>query len=106
MSGGSPLHELGPLATIPLGEGRVFRVGGEEVAVFRARNGQVFATQASCPHRSGPLADGLLGDDCVVCPLHGYAFDLQTGEARSGECRRLSTYQVHVEGGRLSIEAP
>ena len=89
-------YNLGSIQRIPLGEGRVFRVQDIEVAIFRVRNGQVFATQALCPHRAGPLADGLLGSGKVVCPLHGYVFELATGQPVENACPQLRTYPVNL----------
>jgi nitrite reductase (NADH) small subunit len=107
MSLAATRHPLGPIDTIPLGEGRVFRVDGRDVAVFRCRSGAVYATSAVCPHRGGPLADGLVGDHSVICPLHGFAFDLRTGEAPGRECGHLVTHQVVVTpGGQLTLELP
>jgi nitrite reductase (NADH) small subunit len=88
---------LGPLSLIPAGEGRNFEVAGERIAVFHTRAGQVFATQAACPHKNGPLADGLVGGHTVICPLHSWEFDLSTGEAIMGSCA-LKTYLVSVNG--------
>ena len=100
----SPAGELGPSALIPRGEGRVFEVGSRRVAVFRARDGELFATQADCPHRGGPLADGLFGDGRLVCPLHGLQFDLRTGEAVRHDCLPLLTYMVsETEDGRILL---
>jgi nitrite reductase (NADH) small subunit len=79
-------HRLGPVGQIPVGEGRTFRVGQCEVAVFRLRGGGVAATQAECPHRGGPLADGIVGLDAVVCPLHAWRFSLPSGAAEVGDC--------------------
>ena len=70
---------LGPLDQIPVGEGRAFAVDGEQVAVFRLRNGAVHAVSAVCPHRGGPIADGQIDDAVVLCPLHLNAFELATG---------------------------
>lgn len=98
--------KLGPIDFIPPGEGRNFSVGGEAVAVFRTRAGQVFATQAACPHKGGPLADGLVGGSTLICPLHSWKFNLETGGALMGECG-LKTYPVRVdENGQivLSVE--
>jgi nitrite reductase (NADH) small subunit len=67
------------LEDIPVGEGRALAVGAEQVAVFRLRDGSLRALAAVCPHRGGPLADGLLDQRVVVCPLHGFSYDLQTG---------------------------
>jgi nitrite reductase (NADH) small subunit len=87
---------LCPAEAIPLGEGRTFDVQGERVAVFRGRSGGVFAVQAACPHRGGPLADGLLGGSTLICPLHAWKFDLSTGDALFGDCG-LKTYPVSVD---------
>ena len=89
-------YTLGPLAQIPIGEGRVFDIGGLRVAVFHARSGTVYATQASCPHRSGPLADGLMGGSTLVCPLHAWKFDLATGAALFGDCG-IITYPARLD---------
>ena len=97
-------HALGPIDQIPLGEARVFRVGGRDIAVFRCRTGDVFATSAECPHRGGPLADGLTGKHSVICPLHGFLFDLRTGEAPGRDCARLVTHRVTLLAGALTVE--
>jgi nitrite reductase (NADH) small subunit len=56
------------------------------MAIFHLRSGEVFATQAVCPHRGGPLADGLVGAGTVICPLHSWKFDLKSGEPLLGSC--------------------
>ena len=93
---------IGPLDAIPLGEGRTYSVRGEDVAVFRARSGQLFAVQAACPHRGGPLADGLLGGTTLICPLHAWKFDLKTGQALYGDCG-LKTFSVSVDASEQII---
>jgi nitrite reductase (NADH) small subunit len=99
--------KLGPVSAIPLGEGRAFQVNAEQIAVFRTRAGQVFATQAHCPHRGGPLADGLVGGSVVICPLHARKFDLETGEAlvsAGQEACPLKTYAARVDAeGRILL---
>lgn len=87
--------KLGPVSDIPVGEGRVYAVNDDKVAVFRARNGNVYAVQAQCPHKGGPLADGLLGGTTLICPLHAWKFDLTTGHALTGGCS-LKTYSVSL----------
>ena len=94
--------DLGHVDRIPLGEGRTFRVGDREIAVFRTRAG-IFAVDAACSHRAGRLADGLVGDGKVICPLHGMKFALATGQPVGHECPALATYRttltatMHVE---------
>ena len=94
---------LGAVSQIPFGEGRVFQIGEEPVAVFHLRSGAVYAVQAQCPHRSGPLIDGLVGGTTVVCPLHAWKFDLTTGKALFGTCD-IHTYPVTLsERGEILL---
>jgi nitrite reductase (NADH) small subunit len=92
------------VSSIPLGEGRTFEVGALRIAVFRTRQGEVFATQAECPHRGGPLADGILGGSTLVCPLHSWKFDLATGQRQNGQCA-LVTYPARSSpSGQVIVE--
>jgi len=88
--------KLGPLSAIPPGEGRNFDPRGTRIAVFRTRSCGVFAVQAECPHRGGPLADGLLGGTALICPLHAWKFDVSTGDALFGDCG-IKTYPARVD---------
>ncbi|MBS1808583.1 MAG: nitrite reductase (NAD(P)H) small subunit [Acidobacteria bacterium] len=87
---------LGSIERIPLGEGREFLVDDEEVVVFRTREEKVYALQAKCPHRSGPLADGLIGGGKVICPFHAYKFELSSGNPIGHDCAALKTYNVQI----------
>jgi nitrite reductase (NADH) small subunit len=99
-------YNLGSVSAIPHGEGRNYRVGDQLVAVFRSRDGNLFATQATCPHRNGPLADGLVGGHTLVCPLHEWTFDLATGKALTGTCD-LAVYPVaRGPSDELLLELP
>ncbi len=89
-------YNLGPAELVPLGEGRRLQIGHIPVAVFRTRDGKLFATQAACPHKAGPLADGIVGAGKVICPLHAYKFDLCTGQPVGNDCKALKTYAVAV----------
>ncbi len=88
------------LSQIPPGEGRNVplpgSLGDECLAVFHTRDGNVFATQAHCPHRGGPLADGLIDSRSVVCPLHDRTYDLCTGSGIGTECS-IKTYPVRTD---------
>jgi len=78
---------LGSVHDIPVGQGKCFVIQGEEIAIFRSRSGKITAIENKCPHRQGPLADGIMGDGLIVCPLHGHKFDLKTGKGSEGhEC--------------------
>jgi len=98
------LVTLGSLASIPPGEGRTFDVGPCKIAVFHTRQGGLFAAQAECPHRQGPLADGLVGGSTLVCPLHAWKFDLETGKSDNGQCA-LKTYPARLSGsGQIIVD--
>ena len=95
--------DLGPLSAIPPGEGRNVEAFGHRIAIFHTRAGAVFAVQADCPHRGGPLADGLVGGTTLICPLHSWKFDLATGETLFGDCV-IKTFPVRVdESGRILL---
>lgn len=95
---------LGPIETIPKGEGRAFAIKHGRLAIFRDRDGAVYATQADCPHRGGPLADGLLGAGTLICPLHSLKFDLRTGQASAGDCA-LRVYPAKLdERGNVLVD--
>jgi len=94
---------LGEVAAIPLGEGRAFVVDGQTLAVFRTRDGRLFATQNRCPHANGPLADGFLGATNIICPLHAYKFNLATGACLTDPSYRVRTYPVREENGQVFV---
>ena len=93
---------LGCAAAIPMGQGRCYVIGGREIAVFRQRDGRLFASENRCPHRNGPLAEGIVGGGRVICPLHAHQFNLQTGTGNeSHEC--VQVYEVEEAAGNLLL---
>ena len=101
---GAKTRNLGSVEQIPVGEGRRFDIGGAAIAVFRSRQGRLFATQAECSHKAGPLADGLIGGDALICPLHKFKFNLETGEPLGHDCPALLTYPVSLsETGEIIV---
>ena|ERR1051326_4497733 len=98
----STLINLGSVEKIALGHSRCYLVAGEEIAVFRQRDGRLFATQNRCPHKQGPLAEGISGGGKVICPLHSHKFDLATGVgSEAKEC--VKTYPVREQGGNILL---
>jgi nitrite reductase (NADH) small subunit len=97
--------KIANVSSIPPGEGRVFEAGSLSIAVFHSRNGRVFASEPRCPHRQGPLADGVLGDDRIVCPLHSFVFDLGSGQPVGHNCGAVKTYPVTInEEGHILVD--
>lgn len=96
---------LGSIEKVPMGQGFCFIVDGQEIAVFRQRDGRVFATQNRCPHKHGPLAEGIIGNGEVVCPLHAHRFDMAKGSgSEKHEC--VKTYKVAVQNGQIVLSLP
>jgi nitrite reductase (NADH) small subunit len=94
---------VGSVDEIPVGEARTFAVDGEQIAVFRLRDGSLRAIDAVCPHTGGPLADGLADERVVVCPLHGYTFDMCTGTEAGGSGMSVRGYPVSAVDGAICI---
>jgi nitrite reductase (NADH) small subunit len=92
---------------IPPREGRVVVVDGREIAIFNlGTDDQFLAVDNRCPHRGGPLADGIVSGGSVVCPLHAWKVDLQTGsvERPSGTRECVRSYPIRVEEGIVSVQ--
>jgi nitrite reductase (NADH) small subunit len=87
---------------VPFGEGRAITLDGHRIALFHSAGGW-FALDAACPHLGGPLADGLLADRRVICPLHERAFDLATGAATGGG-EGVCAHAVRLIGDEVWIQ--
>jgi nitrite reductase (NADH) small subunit len=91
---------------VPVGLGRAFRVGARDIAVFRSRAGRVFAVDNVCPHKGGPLADGMLVGEQVVCPLHTFKFHGTTGVCDQANVCAVGTYPAEVVDGTVRLSLP
>jgi nitrite reductase (NADH) small subunit len=98
--------DIGPLAGLPARGARVVRVGGASIAVFRTSGGGVYALHDRCPHRGGPLSQGIVHGDRVTCPLHDWVIDLTTGRATGPDEGSTPAFAVRVEDSRVKIEVP
>jgi nitrite reductase (NADH) small subunit len=94
------------LDDLPVGLGRSFRVGEHAVAVFRTRAGKVFAVANRCPHKGGPLAEGMLAGDQVVCPYHAFRYQADSGECDQANACAVTTYPVEVAGETVRVGVP
>jgi nitrite reductase [NAD(P)H] small subunit len=98
--------DVGPLAGLPERGARVVRVGALDIAVFRTGSGQLFALRDRCPHRGGPLSQGIVHGDRVTCPLHDWVIDLASGSATGADQGCTPTFPVRVDGGRVLLSVP
>jgi len=87
---------------VPPGEGRAILVGGKRVALFRAEDAW-YALDATCPHRGGPLEDGIVARRTVICPLHERRFDLATGHECTGGYS-VAAHRVEVRGEDVYLD--
>ncbi|MFQ6548655.1 nitrite reductase small subunit NirD [Aestuariibius sp. 2305UL40-4] len=97
--------DIGAIDDIPLRGARKVKTRDGCVAVFRTDEATVYATSNTCPHKGGPLAEGIVHGAKVTCPLHNWIFDLETGEAQGADEGRIRTYPAKVEDGRILIDA-
>ncbi|HEX6997682.1 MAG TPA: nitrite reductase small subunit NirD [Gammaproteobacteria bacterium] len=98
--------DVGPVESIPSRGARVLRAAGDDIAVFRTGDGRVFALRDRCPHRGGPLSQGIVHGACVTCPLHDWVIDLATGEATGADEGCTPTFAVRTDRGRVLINVP
>ena len=88
-----------------LGARRVARARGPEVAIFRTADDRVFALLDRCPHKGGPLSQGIVFGDSVACPLHNWTIGLADGCARAPDEGCTTPFACKVEDGRVLLDA-
>lgn len=92
-------------AEIPLGERKIVEVDGISIGVFHHRSGW-YALRNSCLHRGGPVATGKLLGDNIVCPWHGYTYDITSGCLLMDPTAKLQTYPVTILNGQVWLRVP
>ena len=91
-------------SNIPAREGRAVRIGGKELAIFNL-DGRFVTIENACPHQGGPLCDGIVAGTSVVCPLHGWHWDLMSGlAARGSQPGCVATFPTRVENGIVEVD--
>jgi nitrite reductase (NADH) small subunit len=99
------LVDLCALEDIPrLGARRVRRMDGLEIAVFRTADDRVFALLDRCPHKGGPLSQGIVFGDKVACPLHNWTIALDSGRANAPDEGCVRRFAARVENGRVLLD--
>lgn len=97
-------YEIGSLDDIPRRGARCVTSPEGRIAVFRTIDDRVFATEDRCPHKGGPLSQGIVHGNAVTCPLHGMVLSLESGMALGADEGRIRTIPVKVEEGRLFVQ--
>ena len=97
--------DIAALADIPPQGARVVRTPQGCIAIFRTSDDRVFALDDRCPHKGGPLSEGIVHGTSVTCPLHNWVFDMATGQAQGADSGSVGTHPVRVENGRIWLDA-
>ena len=95
--------DIAALNDIPQLGARVIKTDTVQIAVFRTASDEVFALKDECPHRKGPLSQGIVHDTTVTCPLHNWKIDLASGKAKAPDEGCTRSYRVKVENGRVYL---
>jgi nitrite reductase (NADH) small subunit len=103
---GSRWTRVARVEEIPQRGARVVRLHDRDIALFRTSADRVFALLDRCPHRGGPLSQGIVHGDCVTCPLHDWVIRLETGEARAPDEGRTERFEVQVVDGEVLLRLP
>jgi nitrite reductase (NADH) small subunit len=99
-----PWTKVCALSDIPmLGSRRVTRSKGMAVAIFRTDGDEVFALLDRCPHKGGPLSQGIVFGKHVACPLHNWAIALSDGQARAPDVGCAVKFQVKLDAGQIYL---
>ena len=96
--------DIGAVEDIPVRGARKVKTRAGCLAVFRTEETTVYATSNSCPHKGGPLSEGIVHGQSVTCPLHNWVFDLNTGEAQGADDGRITIYPVRIEDDRILLD--
>ena len=97
--------DIGLVDQLPAMGARTLPVqGGDEIAIFRTANGSIYALVNKCPHKQGPLSQGIVHDTTVTCPLHNWRISLVTGKALDGDEGCVPTIPVKIDGGRMFLK--
>lgn len=97
--------DIGALDDIPRQGARVVKTAQGCVAVFRTADDQVFALEDRCPHKGGPLSEGIVHGTSVTCPLHNWVFDMNSGAAQGSDEGMVKTFATKIQQGRVLIDA-
>lgn len=98
--------EIGKLDDIPRRAARVVKTARGDIAIFRTMDDQVFALDDKCPHKGGPLSQGIVQGESVTCPLHNWVISLRTGEAQGADEGCTRTIAVKLQEGRILLSWP
>lgn len=96
--------EIGKLEDVPLRGTRCVKKGEMTIAIFRTAENKIYALEDKCPHKQGPLSQGIVHDGCVTCPLHNWVISLKTGEAQGADEGATLSIPTKLEGDKIFLD--
>ena len=96
-------HSIGHISDIPLLGARCVKTPSMKIAVFRTSEHEVYAIENRCPHKAGPLSEGIVHGTSVTCPLHNWVISLETGKPLGADEGDVRTIPVKNENGQLFL---
>ncbi len=98
--------EITQLDEIPVLGSRVVKTADENIAIFRTSDDRIFAVKDACPHKQGPLSQGIVHGTAITCPLHNWKIDLASGEALGADEGCTNVYDTKVENNMVYLRIP
>lgn len=97
--------DIGALESVPVRGARVVKTPVGCIAVFRTAESEVYAIDDKCPHKAGPLSQGIVHGKSVTCPLHNWVIDLASGDALGADRGHVQTFALRIDSGRILLDA-
>lgn len=96
-------YDLADVSQIPLRGSRCVDIGANKIAVFKTAAETLHAIENRCPHRNGPLSEGIVHGDCVTCPLHNWVVSLADGQAQGADIGQVKVFPLRLVGSRIQV---
>ena len=96
-------YKVCTLNDLPVQGGRLVKINGKDIALFRTSDDHVYALENICPHKQGPLVEGIITGDILICPLHAQKINLIDGVVQAPDEGCAVTYEVNLKGKEVYI---
>lgn len=94
---------IGTISDVPQRGARCVKNGDMTIAIFRTADDRIFALEDKCPHKNGPLSQGIVHDGCVTCPLHNWVVSLENGKAQGADEGEATSFPIKLDGEKIFI---
>ena len=97
--------DVGSIDDVPMRGSRIVRAPDGDIALFKSTDGAIFALRDKCPHKGGPLSQGIVHGRFVTCPLHNWIIDLESGQAQGVDHGCTNVIGLRIEGDRILLDS-